>query len=122
MTLNAYQKMAMSTKMDSCDNDAYMVTGLVGEVGELAGKIAKAIRKGIIRIHNNRIVMTPGTPVEVFMEFKKEVMYELGDVLWFCAGTADQLGISLDYVSEMNLAKLADRKKRNVIDGEGDHR
>ena len=56
MTLNEYQNKAMSTRMDSCDNHAYMLTGLVGEVGELFGKIAKGIRKEKTEFYNNNLV------------------------------------------------------------------
>lgn len=45
MTLNEYQDKAMSTCMESCDNFGYMMLNLVGEVGELASKVAKDIRK-----------------------------------------------------------------------------
>ena len=50
MTLNEYQKKAMSTCMPSCNNFSYMALNLVGEVGEFVGKVAKAIRKGHISI------------------------------------------------------------------------
>ena len=50
MKLKDYQKKAMSTCMDSSRNMSYMAMGLVSEVGELTGKIAKAIRKGDIYI------------------------------------------------------------------------
>ena len=33
MQLNEYQQKAMSTCMESCDNFAYMFTGMVGEIG-----------------------------------------------------------------------------------------
>lgn len=46
MELTTYQKRAMETCMPSCENISYMLLNLVGEVGELAGKIAKGIRKG----------------------------------------------------------------------------
>lgn len=46
MELNEYQEKAMSTCMESCENDAYMLLNLVAEVGEYAGKMAKLIRKG----------------------------------------------------------------------------
>lgn len=45
LTLNEYQRRAMTTCMDSCDNFSYMMLNLVGEVGEFASKIAKHIRK-----------------------------------------------------------------------------
>ena len=45
MTLNEYQEKAMGTCLPSCENFSYMMLNLVGEVGELAGKVAKSIRK-----------------------------------------------------------------------------
>ena len=41
MTLNEYQQRAMSTCTQSSNNFNYMMLNLVGEVGELASKIAK---------------------------------------------------------------------------------
>ena len=41
MQLNEYQQQAMTTCMDSCENDTYMLFGLMAEVGEIADKIAK---------------------------------------------------------------------------------
>ena len=46
MKIKEYQDKAMETCMPSCENISYMLLNLVGEVGELAGKIAKGIRKG----------------------------------------------------------------------------
>ena len=45
MTLNEYQEKAMSTCMPSCDNMAYMLINLMSELGELAGKVSKPIRR-----------------------------------------------------------------------------
>ena len=55
MRLNEYQDRAMSTCLPSCDNISYMSLGLVSEVGELAGKIAKAIRKEELKIDGNEL-------------------------------------------------------------------
>lgn len=43
MTLEKYQKQAMKTCLPTCNNFSYMMLNLVGEVGELASKVAKAI-------------------------------------------------------------------------------
>ena len=45
MELNQYQESAMTTCMPSSENFSYMFLNLVGEVGEFASKVAKAIRK-----------------------------------------------------------------------------
>lgn len=42
MQLNEYQERAMATCMPSCDNFSYMMLNLIGEVGELASKVARA--------------------------------------------------------------------------------
>lgn len=46
MTLAQYQQQAMTTCLPESENFSYMMLNLVGEVGELASKVAKMIRKG----------------------------------------------------------------------------
>lgn len=116
MELNLYQQRAMSTCMYSCDNHAYMLTGLVGEVGELFGKIAKGIRKEKTGFHRNMLL-------NGFTEEEKhDIKSELGDCAWFIAGVAETFGWSLEEVCQDNLDKLASRQARGVIDGNGDNR
>lgn len=132
MELNEYQKAAMSTRLPSSDNFSYMVFGLVEEVGELAGKISKGIRKGISSIGLDSEVANQVSPDEVkandiyFLDAAEEqrdaIKKELGDVMWMVAGITDELGWSLEEICRENLSKLADRKERNVIDGDGDNR
>lgn len=121
MTQNEYQKAALSTCLDTCRNEVYGVNGLLAEVGEYADKIAKWARKGICRVENNRLVFNTSDPAEVAM-YRKELAYELGDIKWFIALNAYLLGYSEEEVAQMNIDKLADRQKRGVIDGNGDHR
>ena len=119
MTLNEYQHQALSTCLDSCNNIAYMLTGLTAEVGEVNDKIAKAVRKEQIKItRNNLCVWDDRTPAN----FKEELAKEIGDVLWFVSGLAKLLGYSLQEIAEMNIVKLASRQQRGVIDGNGDNR
>lgn len=85
----------------------YPALGLVNEAGEVAGKIKKIFRDqgGVIS-----------------REARAALQAELGDVLWYVAQTCSELGISLDQVAEVNLAKLQDRLERNAIHGDGDDR
>lgn len=120
LTLNDYQSKAMSTCMESSDNFAYMSYGLMGEVGELMGKVAKYIRKEKAAIFSNYL----GDDGEEGLteEDYKAIKAELGDCLWFVAGLAHTMGWSLNEVATENVEKLASRKKRCVICGEGDNR
>lgn len=83
----------------------YLALGLVGEAGEVAEKVKKWAR--------NR---TPD------IKLKEDLLYELGDVLWYMARLASTFGLSLNEIAAANLAKLADRRERGVIASEGDHR
>ena len=47
---------------------------------------------------------------------------ELGDVLWYVAQLATELGLDLDDVAEANLEKLLSRQRRGVLSGSGDDR
>lgn len=122
MELNEYQRRAMETRMPSCDNESYMILNLSAEVGELCGKVAKPIRKGDMRIDGNEIVYTYKCSREKADEYDEAMLDELGDVLWMVSGLADSRGWELEYIAERNLNKLASRKERGVIDGNGDNR
>ena len=59
----------------------------------------------------------------VISDEKQEALaYELGDILWALARLVDDLGLDFAKIAERNIAKLEDRKKRNVISGSGDKR
>jgi len=120
MTLNEYQDKAMQTCMPTSYNVAYMLLNLAGEVGEVCSKVAKAIRKGDIDINEN--VISEKRDLGTTLKLKEEIEYEVGDVLWQLSGICSVLGVSLETVAKKNLSKLADRQKRNVIDGNGDNR
>lgn len=109
MNFNDYQEFINKTAIypHKGDNLAYPVLGLSGEAGEVADKVKK-----IIRDHNGKITK----------ELKDEIIKELGDVLWYLAALASELNVSLENVAEMNIHKLQDRKKRGVLQGEGDNR
>jgi len=120
MTLNEYQEKAMVTNAPSSDNDTYSLFGLIAEVGELADKVAKAVRKEMIEISDNDIYMQAGEAKNE--ELVEGIKKELGDVLWFVAHFAQRFRWPLEEVEQLNLDKLADRAKRNVIIRDGDNR
>lgn len=88
-------------------NWIYPALGLAEEAGEVSGKFAKAVRDCNGYISPER---------------KQEIAKELGDVLWFVAELCTCLDLSLSDVAQKNLDKLASRKERGVIHGNGDNR
>ncbi|MBU3942519.1 hypothetical protein KKA24_00885, partial [Patescibacteria group bacterium] len=55
-------------------------------------------------------------------ERKQMLKKELGDVLWYLAQLSTELGLSFDDVANFNIEKLASRKERGTIHGDGDNR
>ena len=127
MELNQYQEKAMTTCMPSSENWSYMFLNLVGEVGEFASKIAKAIRKERLAIgwkeesqEANENNLIPTCSYFDWEEMDEELKKEAGDILWQLAGVCSVMGWQLEDVAQMNLDKLAARKAVGTIDGNGD--
>lgn len=102
MDLDKYQKNAAVYRLGTAEGLHYSVLGLASEVGELAGKLKKELRDG--------------------KSYRKDIKAELGDILWYVAAVADDLDIDLSNVAMYNLCKLEDRRRRRVLQGEGDNR
>lgn len=109
MDLNDYQVMARETAIypQMGNNLWYPTLGLCGESGEVAEKIKKLYRD---------------QGGDIFPDQKVELCKELGDVLWYVANLASELGFTLTEVAVTNLYKLRDRKNRSLLKGEGDNR
>ncbi len=112
----------MSTCMPSSDNLMYMFLNMVAEVGEIAGKLAKWIRKGKIAIDCNNIVFDEAAVGQEKVDMMEELKLEVGDVMWQLSGFCMTMSWDIEEVAQMNLDKLASRKQRGVIDGSGDNR
>ena len=109
MELNAYQSAARKTAAypDIGRNPIYPTLGLSGEAGEVADKVKKVIRD------QSGVFDAPT---------REAIKLELGDVLWYVAQLAGELGYDLDQVAQANLDKLASRAVRGRISGSGDSR
>lgn len=123
MTLQEYGVLAMSTCLNTSNNDVYALNGLTAEVGEIHDKVAKWVRKGLVEIQDNNIcVVAPDVFADDGIDPSRELLKECGDVLWFVNLLCIRLGSSLEEVAQMNVSKLASRQRRGVIDGNGDNR
>ena len=100
MKLNEYQEKAMSTAAYPSEYEiVYCTLGINGEAGEIAEKIKK-----IIRDKNG----------EYSEEDKRLIALEIGDVMWYCANLANNIGYSFSEVAQMNVDKLESRKRRGA--------
>ena len=107
--LNTYQAEASSTAAypQAGQNPIYPTLGLTGEAGEVADKVKKVLR-------DNAGVFDDVTRESIKLEF--------GDVLWYLAQLARELGYDLEEVAQANLDKLSSRAARGRIGGSGDQR
>lgn len=109
LTFEDYQRRSRRTAVypDAGKNFVYPTLGLVGEAGEVAEKVKKVLRD------------KAGT---VDAETKDAIVKELGDVLWYVAQLATELGLSLNDIAAGNLEKLLSRMDRGRLHGDGDNR
>lgn len=113
MNIDEYSKRAittLTTQYDYGDITSQMmgqVLGLSDESGEVLGKFKKLLR-------DKQGVLSD--------EDKKEIMKELGDVLWYVNAVSHLLGYSLEDVAQANIDKLASRQQRGKLHGSGDNR
>ena len=106
--LDMYQQVAKTTAIYPREQAIiYPTLGLTGEAGEVANKVKKIIRDGSNK-NDDRMV--------------SEIKSEIGDCLWYIAVLADDIGIKLSDIANINLEKLHKRKEKGTIHGSGDNR
>ena len=108
MDLSEYQRLSRRTA--EYPREAWLIypaLGLAGEAGEVAEHVKKAIRDD---------------GGDVSEERRAAMGKELGDVLWYVAQLASELGLELDEIAQINLDKLLSRQRRGVLSGSGDER
>lgn len=93
MLPNEYQHEAVKTcvTQTSCDTILMCALGLAGESGEVADIVKKAVFHKKVAVDSER------------------VKDELGDILWYIAVLADELGLTLAEIMCHNVAKLRAR-------------
>lgn len=83
------------------------ILGLSGEAGEVTEKFKKVIRDGNGKLDEDS---------------KREIVKEMGDVLWYLATIARYMDVPFSEVAGKNIEKLSGRLERGTIHGKGDNR
>lgn len=93
MTINEYQKLAMTTLNPKLDKKDVLINGVMGLCGE-SGEAIDIVKKHLAQGH----------------ELDREhLIKELGDVAWYLAETATAFDVTLEEVLSQNIEKLKKR-------------
>ena len=93
MTINEYQKLAMTTLNPALSEKDVLINGVMGLCGE-SGEAIDIVKKHLAQGHELD---------------KEKLAKELGDICWYLAETATALGLSLEDIMEANIEKLRKR-------------
>lgn len=132
MQMNDYQEWAATTaRFPEGVGLLYLGLKLSGEAGEVTEKIGKAVRNGTIIVEPVTVDGASGRlatgEVRTIIDdphslLGRQIIKELGDVLWYVAMTARELGYTLEEVADVNIDKLTKRVADGTIVGAGDDR
>ena len=90
MTINEYQKLAMTTLNPALSEKDVLINGVMGLCGE-SGEAIDIVKKWL----------APGHELD-----KETLAKELGDICWYLAETATALDLSLEDIMAANIEKL----------------
>lgn len=93
MTINEYQKLAMSTLNPALSEKEVLLNGVMGLCGE-SGEAIDLVKKWMMQGHELD---------------KAHLAKELGDVAWYLAETATAIGYDLETILQANIDKLKAR-------------
>lgn len=93
MTVNEYQKLAMTTLNPALNKKDVLINGVMGLCGE-SGEAIDIVKKHLAQGH----------PLD-----KEKLIKELGDIAWYLAETATALDVDLNDVFAGNIEKLRKR-------------
>ena len=93
MTVNEYQRLAMTTLNPALDKKDVLINGVMGLCGE-SGEAIDIVKKWLAQGHELD---------------KEKLAKELGDIAWYLAETATALDLKLEDVFEANIQKLKKR-------------
>ena len=93
MTINEYQKLALTTLNPALSEKDVLINGVMGLCGE-AGEAIDLVKKHLMQGHALD---------------QEKLAKELGDVAWYLAETAHAIGYDLETILQMNIDKLRAR-------------
>ena len=93
MTINEYQKLAMTTLNPQLSEKDVLINGVMGLCGE-SGEAIDIVKKWLAQGHELD---------------KEKLKKELGDICWYVAETATALGCDLEDIMTENIEKLKKR-------------
>ena len=93
MTINEYQKLAMTTLNPALSEKEALLNGVMGLCGE-SGEAIDLVKKWMMQGHEHD---------------KAHLAKELGDVAWYLAETATAIGYDLETILQNNIDKLKAR-------------
>ena len=93
MTINEYQKLAMTTLNPALSEKDVLINGVMGLCGE-SGEAIDIVKKWLAQGHELD---------------KEKLAKELGDICWYLAETATALELSLEDIMSANIEKLKKR-------------
>jgi len=93
MTVNEYQKLAMTTLNPQLSKKDVLINGVMGLCGE-SGEAIDIVKKWLAQGHELD---------------REKLAKELGDIAWYLAETATALDLSLEDVFQANIDKLRRR-------------
>ena len=93
MTINEYQKLAMTTLNPALSPKDVLINGVMGLCGE-SGEAIDLVKKHLAQGHELD---------------REKLAKELGDIAWYLAETATAIGYPLEEILQMNIDKLRAR-------------
>jgi NTP pyrophosphatase (non-canonical NTP hydrolase) len=93
MTINEYQKLAMTTLNPELDKKDVLINGVMGLCGE-SGEVIDIVKRHLAQGHELD---------------REKIIKELGDVAWYMAEIATVLDVELEEVLVQNIEKLKKR-------------
>ena len=93
MTINEYQKLALTTLNPALNKKDVLINGVMGLCGD-SGEAIDIVKKWLAQGHELD---------------KDKLAKELGDICWYLAETATALDLSLEDIMAANIEKLKKR-------------